>query len=323
MIFTQGRSERVMTLLQMQYFVAVCQTGSTLQAAQTLNIAQSAVSSAVKNLEVEFGVSLFQRTSKGMIPTEAGRYLLERYSQILQDIRDVEREMARFASIRRPIRLGIPVLLNQMYWLELYFKLKQAFPEIEFQVVNRTVSVLFDMLKRNELDGVICLRTDQDFHENCVILREENCRYVSMSTSHPLAAEKMVSYQQLTTYPILRYAGDNLKFKLLCEIYQKFGVEPQYQQFDQFSTLIQFLRKNAGIAYLHKDVTRHYPDLTSIPIREAAGKQYLTYLVWSKNGLLARAPKRLFQIFKDYFIQLDQLPPQQDRYLTSQGTVDQ
>ena len=297
-----------MTLLQMQYFVAVCQTGSTLQAANALNIAQSAVSSAVRSLESEFGVSLFQRTSKGMTPTEAGRYLLERYSQILRDTREVEREMARFASIRHPVRLGIPVLLSQMHWLELYFKLKQAFPEIEFQVVNRTISVLLDMLKRSELDGVICLRTDQNFHENCVILREENCRYASMSTSHPLAAEEMVSYRQLAAYPVLRYAGDDLKFKLLCDVYQAFGVEPQYQQFDQFSMLIQFLRKNAGIAYLHKDVTRHYRDLTSIPIREAAGTQYLTYLVWSKNGMLARAPKRLFQIFKDYFIQLDQYP---------------
>ena len=95
-----------------------------------------------------------------------------------------------------------------------------------------------------------------------------------------------------------------MQSKLLQEQYRRYGAELNcLQRFDQLSTLIQFLRKNTGVAYLHKDITRFYPDLVSIPIAEETGP-FTTYLVWSPNGALARAPKRLFSVFKNYFDRL-------------------
>ena len=56
------------------------------------------------------------------------------------------------------------------------------------------------------------------------------------------------------------------------EQYRRYGAELNcLQRFDQLSTLIQFLRKNTGVAYLHKDITRFYPDLVSIPIHHLSG----------------------------------------------------
>lgn len=62
-----------MTFLQIQYFIEVCRTGSTLKASQALNVSQSTISSAIKTLEDELGAALFDRTSKGMTPNAAGR----------------------------------------------------------------------------------------------------------------------------------------------------------------------------------------------------------------------------------------------------------
>lgn len=163
---------------------------------------------------------------------------------------------------------------------------------------------MIDMLKHNDLDGLLVLRYKQDIHENCMVLRTETCRYVSMSVFHPLAKEPVLSYRQLVSYPVLRYTGDDLQSKLLQEQYRRYGAELNcLQRFDQLSTLIQFLRKNTGVAYLHKDITRFYPDLVSIPIAEETGP-FTTYLVWSPNGALAHAPKRLFSVFKNYFDRL-------------------
>lgn len=294
-----------MTLLQIEYFVEVCRAGSTLQAAQKLNVSQSTVSASIRNLEEELGVPLFARTSKGMTPTQAGGVFLERGQEVLDKVADVRREMERFAAVRRPVRFGIPVQLNQMYWSDLYFELKQAFPEWQFQAVNRTTPVLLEMLRRNELDGVIFLASVQQVPEPSLVLRREKNRYVSMSVRHPLAGEKSVSYRQLADCPVLRYAGDDLKFQLLEATYREMGLpRPAGPQFDQLSTLLQFLRKNAGIAYLHRSITRDYPDLVSLPIEEEAGRTYVTYLSWSPCGLLAHAPRRLFQVIQNYFARL-------------------
>lgn len=294
-----------MTFLQIQYFIEVCRFGSTLKASQELNVSQSTISTSIRSLESELNVSLFERTSKGMVPTAAGSFFLERCQEILQKAQALKADMEQFSSVKRPIRLGIPVRLNHLYWADLYFQLKTAFPEMEFQSINRTVPVLLEMLKHNEIDGVMFQRNGQKIDGNFVILRKETGQYVSMSTSHPLANEKAVSYRQLLEYPVLRYVGDDLYTKILEEQYRRFGGELKCtQRFDQLSSLLQFLRKNAGIAYLHKDITKSYPDLTSIPIIEEM-KSYLTYFVWPKNGVLAHAPKRLIQTIQDYFKQLD------------------
>ena len=55
------------------------------------------------------------------------------------------------------------------------------------------------MLKHNDLDGLLVLRYKQDIHENCMVLRTETCRYVSMSVSHPLAKEPVLSDRQLVS----------------------------------------------------------------------------------------------------------------------------
>ena len=90
------------------------------------------------------------------------------------------------------------------------------------------------MLKHNDLDGLLVLRYKQDIHENCMVLRTETCRYVSMSVSHPLAKEPVLSYRQLVSYPVLRYTGDDLQSKLLQEQYRRYGAELNcLQRFDQ------------------------------------------------------------------------------------------
>lgn len=294
-----------MTFLQIWYFIEVCRLGSTLKASQSLNVSQSTVSTSIRNLESELNVSLFDRTSKGMKPNVAGVFFLERCQEILKKTQDLKTEMEQFSVVRRPVRLGLPVQMNQIYWSDLYFQLKKEFPDWEFQSINRTVPVLMEMLKNNELDGIIFMRHNQELKDHFLILREEQCRYVAMSRSNPLAGKSSVSYQQLANYPILRYAGDDLQAELIAMQYQLVGVQPKYGlKFDQFSSLLQFLRKDAGIAFIHREVIKPYPDLVSIPIQEE-NRIYPTYLVWNKYSLLARGPKRLIQVIQKLFLEWD------------------
>ena len=65
-----------MTLNQLRYFKAVCQYDSVSRAAQRLNISQPSVSNAIKELETEFGVRLFNRQYRRISLTDAGLQLL-------------------------------------------------------------------------------------------------------------------------------------------------------------------------------------------------------------------------------------------------------
>lgn len=289
-----------MTLLQMQYFGEVYRTGSTLQASQALHVSQSTISASVKALETELGTALFRRASKGMVSTPAGQHFYERSQEILAQCRLLQTEMAEFSVLRRTIRIGIPVLVSHSYWLDLYLAFQERYPEVEFRVVNRTVPVLLDMLQRHELDAVLFKRHHQELQDGCYLeLHEETGRQVSMSTSHPLAREESVSYSQLAHDLVLRYAGDDLKYQYLQDRYHEAGICLRSSPpFDQFSTLIQFLRKNMGIAFLEERITQPYPDLVSIPIREETETHALC-LAWTPESPLAQAPEGVFEVFRE------------------------
>ena len=290
-----------MTLLQMQYVREVCRCKSTIKASQTLNVSQSAVSSSIKQLESELGVALFERTSKGMIPNAAGEAFLAGSAAILEQAETLEREMRHFSLIQRPIRLGIPVQLNHTHWPELYFRLKQQFPDMEFQSVNRTVTTLLEMLQKGEVDCVLCLRPQEESTKYKLLLNIEHQRYVSMSVSHRLASREKISFRELADCAVLGYTGDSLQTKINQQEFEKYGFSLRYaHRFDQIATLIQFLRKNTGVAFLRKDVAQLYPDLTSVPVDEEQGNYYL-YLLWSQNSLVNRLPKGFFRVFEEYF----------------------
>ena len=74
------------SLRQLRYFVATAELGQISHAAVNLSISQSAVTTAIKDLELSLGVSLFDRTHQGMELTAAGRQFLSHAYEILAKV---------------------------------------------------------------------------------------------------------------------------------------------------------------------------------------------------------------------------------------------
>ena len=66
-----------MNITELRYLVAIMECGSVSAAAKRLYAAQPNVSKALKNLEEEYHLRIFERSSTGMIPTEQGRHFIE------------------------------------------------------------------------------------------------------------------------------------------------------------------------------------------------------------------------------------------------------
>ena len=93
-----------MNITELRYLVAIKKWGSVSAAAKQLYAAQPNVSKALKNLEGEYGLRIFERSSTGMIPTEQGRRFIEQAERVLEDVdrlsRSVEEEQERCAELR-------------------------------------------------------------------------------------------------------------------------------------------------------------------------------------------------------------------------------
>jgi DNA-binding transcriptional LysR family regulator len=118
------------TLRQIELFVAVCDAGSISGAAQREHIAQSAVSTAIQNLEAVLGVSLFVRNHAiGVHPTPAGRELLGQARLLLATAQEIEAFGAsRATGVTGNVPIGFLVTLAPILMAPIIRSFEAAFP---------------------------------------------------------------------------------------------------------------------------------------------------------------------------------------------------
>lgn len=145
-----------MDLRQIRYFVAVAERGGFAAAASTLNVAQSALSRHVKELEDELGGSLLERGSRGVSVTESGKVLLARGRWLLAVIDDIKAEV--HTENREPsgtVRLGAPPSLGDILYAPLAQIFVKQFPRVRLELSGGLTENLSDRLLRGELDLAI------------------------------------------------------------------------------------------------------------------------------------------------------------------------
>ena len=97
-----------MNITELRYLVAIRKWGSVSAAAKQLYAAQPNVSKALKNLEEEYGIRIFERSSTGMIPTEQGRHFIRQAERVLDEVDrldlDARSQQSSCAELRVHIR---------------------------------------------------------------------------------------------------------------------------------------------------------------------------------------------------------------------------
>jgi len=102
-------------LRQLRYFIAIADAGVLSRAAETLNVAQSALSHHVAALETDLGVKLLERRPRGMALTAAGRRLYEHASAVLSALGKAEEDVRTYTR-RRPVRSASASAIPLSLW---------------------------------------------------------------------------------------------------------------------------------------------------------------------------------------------------------------
>ena len=109
-----------MTLTQMRYFATTCELQNISLAAQMLYISQPALSATLADLEKEVGFKLFNRKSKGVIPTEEGLLLLQHINSVLKRANLLQQEIPLISRHQQVIRVGFRPYSGETVFFRLF-----------------------------------------------------------------------------------------------------------------------------------------------------------------------------------------------------------
>jgi len=150
-----------MELRQLKYFTRIVEIGSMSRAAETLFIAQSALSQQVANLEAEVGCVLLRRSSRGVAMTQAGERLYARAVRILAEVEDLKLHLrGELAAPRGKVTIGMPSSVTQLCTAPLMTRAWRDLPEVLPNIQEATSATLPELLLNGRFD--LCVMFDED-----------------------------------------------------------------------------------------------------------------------------------------------------------------
>ncbi|MGF6535605.1 MULTISPECIES: LysR family transcriptional regulator [Paraburkholderia] len=188
-------------LSDLRAFVASADFGSFRAAADSLNISPSALSRRVEKLESALGVRLFERTTRKMELTVAGRSFVEKARNVLAELEsslfgmeDLGRRLTglvTIACVPSAVSFFLPNALKAYH---------QTYPGIRVRLIDETSSVVFLAVARGEADfGLTYIGTQEPDIEFTPILQDPFV--LACQRDHPLAGKRSVSWAEIAQYP--------------------------------------------------------------------------------------------------------------------------
>ena len=256
-----------MNLVQLKYFQAVCKYQSVSAAAEYLYISQPTLSSAIKELEKEFGVSLFRRHHRGMVLTPEGSELLKHCDRLLSHADQVERIMNDYGKRRKVLRLGVPPMIGSLFLPKIYREFVPAHPDIKLDITEGGRQEMLNQLSKDLLD-IVFLSHNAPFDASVQSIKVAKQETVCcVSKNNPIAKLKSVSPKDLADVPIVLFKDSFFQTEAIKKRFTSALVTPDIiLQTNQLSTLQNLIRNNIAAGFMFRDLISHDPSLVAVPL---------------------------------------------------------
>jgi DNA-binding transcriptional LysR family regulator len=145
-------------LYELSLFHLVAKSCSFTKAAQQAGLTQSAITRQIRGIEVQLGISLFERTTRHVALSPAGKVLYDKSRVILDSTGDLLRELRHeFHLVPRTLRVGVARSIGLAYLPGYFFAFQKQAPRVQLQVCQRTSNEILLAVETRELDaGLLC-----------------------------------------------------------------------------------------------------------------------------------------------------------------------
>jgi DNA-binding transcriptional LysR family regulator len=285
-----------MELKQVEYFLAVVDTGSFSAAALDLYISQSSLSKQIMALEKELDFALFDRSKRKIALMPAGETFLKHARSLRAVYQSMLAEVAQHKTAPALAIAAIPVIAQ--YGITSYLaQFQNAHPDIQLTLDEREASVVLPLLNNHQADLAFLRDNYLDVEQYTCLEVARDKFLVAVSEKHPFAARTSLSLAELANENFIMFDKGTIVHELTVDACRQAGFEPRiFYASLRVESILSLVSSNSGIALMMEKIFDFHqpPDVVSIPLQETIESNMV--LAWLKNKKLAR-PARIFVEF--------------------------
>ncbi|MGF6393750.1 LysR family transcriptional regulator [Pseudomonas plecoglossicida] len=299
-----------LTLRQVRYFVATAEIGQISQAAIHLNISQSAVTTAIKELEAMLGVLLFQRSPQGMILTDAGRHFLNRAYVILRSVDDALNSPLPDVRASGLLRLAASYTVIGYFLPHHLQRLEHWHPDVTLQVHEQERSAIEQGLLEGRFDMAVVLTanlTHPDIVSETLFNSE---RRLWLPSHHPLCERSAVSLADVAREPFILLTVDEAEQSAM-RYWEQAGQRPEVRvRTSSVEAVRSMVANGSGVAILsdlvHRPWSLEGKRIETVTISDPVTPMSVG-LAWHRERAFSPAMQALRNYFHDAFLAPQQL----------------
>ena len=251
-----------MELRQIRYFVRVVELGSMSRAALELDMVQSALSQQISRLEGELSTRLLQRSSKGVVPTEAGLAFFREAQLTLRHAEQAARA-AQQARLSGTVSVGLAPTTAAVLGMPLLRAMRERYPDVRLHLVESLSGHISTMLNARQLDLAVLFDTDPARRWSVMPLLEEKLYYIRSRQGSEAKVPARIRVTHLKDVPLIMPTGGHGLRNALDPVFVRARIQPQIvAEIDSLAMLMEAVDAGLGGTLQPWSAVGRYGDAT-------------------------------------------------------------
>lgn len=277
-----------MELRQLEYFQMASHLKNITRAAERLNVSQPNITVAIKKLEAELGIQLFDRSQKQLSLTPEGTVFLNRIELALHNIQDAVSEVNDYKQLQKgTIKIGIPAMIGSYFFPKVFSSFQRHYSHLNMYLYEEGSLKILEKLERDEIDfGIAIISNVSPRLEVLPIARSQIVACVP--TDHPLAAKGSMSIMDMEDLDLIMLKeGSTLRQTILQDL-KSANITPNIiLESNQTDTIKGLVENSVGVAYLLDFIVKDEPNLRALPLEQP--KFVDIGLAWKRDRYISKA----------------------------------
>ena len=289
-----------MDLRAIELFIAVAEYGSFTRAAEKTFVTQPYLSKVVKQLEEELNVTLFNRTTRKLELTDAGKIVIEQGRLALKPLQDMPNLLDELQDLRKgEIMLGIPPVIGTLIFPSMAQKFHHVYPDVTLRLFEFGAKQILALAEDEKIDIGFTVKPfpEDHFYVKPYFVDEF---MIYLSHRHPLAGRQKVKVSELAQDKFILFTNEFTLHHTVVNLCKKNGFMPHIAyESSQWDLMVELIALDMGVAILPKSIFEKHnnPHVKMLSIDAEAPYLWEIAMITKKERYLSHATRAFLNMF--------------------------